>query len=241
MLQALGVIDAAESTRDIELELAELCSAYGFPHFWLVQQPKPNEDIMGLVLLGRFPEGWPETYIRKKYIIIDPTLRHLAKAERGFRWSEAVAALSHDTHARRVDRMMTDARRHGLHDGYLFPVHGRRGVLGTFTICGPLVDLEPVDVALFESLSKLVFWRVLELEKPQVHATMAAKLDVKLTHREMEALHYLSDGLTSPEIAAVLKISNHTVDWYMNGIQQKLSAKNRHHAVSIAFRLGLIS
>jgi LuxR family transcriptional regulator, quorum-sensing system regulator SdiA len=65
--------------------------------------------------------------------------------------------------------------------------------------------------------------------------------DIKLTHREMESLHYLADGMTSPEIAAVLEISNHTVDWYMNGIQQKLKAKNRHHAVALAFRLGLVS
>jgi len=27
----------------------------------------------------------------------------------------------------------------------------------------------------------------------------------------------------------------------MNGIQDKLNAKNRHHVVAIAFRLGLIS
>lgn len=241
MLEALGAIDAAESKAAVERQLAELCEAYGFPHFWLVHQPKPNEDVMGLVLFGRFPDAWPENYVRKKYIVIDPTLRNLAKAERGFRWSEAVEAHAHDAHARRVDRMMADARRHGLMDGYLFPVHGRRGVMGTFTVGGPVIDLEPVDMALFESLSKLTFWRVLALERPDIHAAMSQRLDVKLTHRETEALHYLSDGLTSPEIAAVLKISNHTVDWYMNGIQQKLGAKNRHHAVSIAFRLGLIS
>ena len=57
----------------------------------------------------------------------------------------------------------------------------------------------------------------------------------------MEALNYLADGMTSHEIARVLKISNHTVDWYMNGIQEKLKAKNRHHVVALSFRLGLIS
>ena len=37
----------------------------------------------------------------------------------------------------------------------------------------------------------------------------------------------------------MLKISNHTVDWYMNGIQDKLNAKNRHHVVACRFPLGL--
>ena len=62
-----------------------------------------------------------------------------------------------------------------------------------------------------------------------------------LTRREMEILHYLAEGLTSVEISKVLKISNHTVDWYMNGLQQKLKAKNRQQAVALAFRHGLVT
>jgi LuxR family transcriptional regulator len=62
-----------------------------------------------------------------------------------------------------------------------------------------------------------------------------------LTRREMETLEYLGYGMTSNEMGATLGLSAHTVDWYMNGIQDKLQAKNRHHVVAIAFRLGLIS
>ena len=47
--------------------------------------------------------------------------------------------------------------------------------------------------------------------------------------------------MTSNEMGATLGMSAHTVDWYMNGIQEKLHARNRHHVVAIAFRLGLIS
>ena len=47
--------------------------------------------------------------------------------------------------------------------------------------------------------------------------------------------------MTSNEMGATLGLSAHTVDWYMNGNQDKLNAKNRHHVVAIAFRLGLIS
>jgi LuxR family transcriptional regulator len=57
----------------------------------------------------------------------------------------------------------------------------------------------------------------------------------------MEILHYLAEGMTSMEISKHLKISNHTVDWYMNGLQDKLRAKNRQQAVALAFRYGLIT
>ena len=73
--------------------------------------------------------------------------------------------------------------------------------------------------------------------EPQLSADPA----IHLTRREMEVLNFLADGMTSPEIARVLSISNHTVDWYMNGIQEKLKARNRQHAVALSFRLGLIS
>jgi LuxR family transcriptional regulator len=66
-------------------------------------------------------------------------------------------------------------------------------------------------------------------------------MDTRMTRREMEVLNYLADGLTSNEISKILKISNHTVDWYMNGIQDKLNAKNRQHVVALSFRLGLVT
>ena len=74
------------------------------------------------------------------------------------------------------------------------------------------------------------------------HAIEPAKpIDTRMTRREMEVLNYLADGLTSNEISKILKISNHTVDWYMNGIQDKLNAKNRQHVVALSFRLGLVT
>jgi hypothetical protein len=38
----------------------------------------------------------------------------------------------------------------------------------------------------------------------------------------METLEYLGYGMTSNEMGATLGLSAHTVDWYMNGIQDKL-------------------
>ena len=68
-----------------------------------------------------------------------------------------------------------------------------------------------------------------------------APADINLTRRELEVLHFLADGMTSQEIGKILNLSSHTVDWYMNGIQEKLNAHNRQHVVALAFRNGLIS
>jgi len=66
-------------------------------------------------------------------------------------------------------------------------------------------------------------------------------LDTKITRREIDVISHLAEGLTSPEIAKVLQISSHTVDWYIHGLQEKMRAKNRQHVVALALRQGLVT
>ncbi len=101
---------------------------------------------------------------------------------------------------------------------------------------------EPGGVEPFRRIAKRLFWKLLELTDPEIMAELVSRVEVQMTRREMEALHYLADGMTSNDIGKVLDISSpHGPTGTMNGIQEKLKAKNRHHVVAIAFRLGLIS
>jgi LuxR family transcriptional regulator, quorum-sensing system regulator SdiA len=123
----------------------------------------------------------------------------------------------------------------------VLPVHGRSGLLGSLSIGGVPVDLSPVELSLFCTVTHKAFWRLLELRGEAEALDSPTLMETPLTRRELEILHYLADGMTSIEISKLLSISNHTVDWYMNGIQDKLKAKNRQQAVALAFRYGLIT
>lgn len=237
----LVVAEECRTAEELVVALEKLLELYGFDFYGLLKQPKPNENPMGLVLSGRWPKGWPETYIAKKYVLIDPTIRYLGMAQEGFRWRDTVAAFRNDPHAKRMERMMGDSMRFGLLDGYIFPVHGRSGLLGNMSVGGKPVDLSPVEMTLFDAVAKTAFWRMLQLRDQADAAPSVSLVDTRMTRREMEVLNYLADGLTSNEISRLLKISAHTVDWYMNGLQEKLNAKNRQHAVALAFRLGLVN
>jgi DNA-binding NarL/FixJ family response regulator len=61
-----------------------------------------------------------------------------------------------------------------------------------------------------------------------------------LTPREREVLHMLAGGLANKEIAARLKISEHTAKFHVASILGKLGAGTRTEAVSIGIRRGLI-
>ena len=70
--------------------------------------------------------------------------------------------------------------------------------------------------------------------------TPAGELTEPLTPREREVLRLLASGLGNKEIAAKLKISEHTAKFHVASILGKLGAASRAEAVSIGMRNGLI-
>lgn len=62
-----------------------------------------------------------------------------------------------------------------------------------------------------------------------------------ITKREEEVLQHIADGLSTPEVAAALYISQKTVKNHLAAIYQKLDARDRTQAVVRAVRMGIIS
>jgi DNA-binding NarL/FixJ family response regulator len=57
-----------------------------------------------------------------------------------------------------------------------------------------------------------------------------------LTHREVEILGLIARGLTNPEIAGRLYLSNHTIKTHINRIFAKTGSRDRGAAISYAYR-----
>jgi DNA-binding NarL/FixJ family response regulator len=66
-------------------------------------------------------------------------------------------------------------------------------------------------------------------------------VDEPLTHREVQVLELLAEGLPNKAIAARLGISDQTVKFHVASISGKLGAANRTDAVRRAVRRGLIT
>lgn len=241
IVEFLVLLQEAKTREQAAARLDSLITAYGFDFYSVVIQPLPQLKLQRSALAARWPQGWTEVYSQRKYSLIDPTLRWLRSAQRPFRWKDALLTLKADPHRQRMKRMTQEAARHGLHDGYLFPIHGRTGLLGSLAIGGPPIDLSPAELNLFDAAAKAVFWKFLEFSHLAEVFENPATVDVQLTRREMEVILLLANGLTSNEIAKELDISSHTVDWYINGLHEKLGANNRQHLIALAFRLALIS
>jgi DNA-binding NarL/FixJ family response regulator len=61
-----------------------------------------------------------------------------------------------------------------------------------------------------------------------------------ITRREEEVLQLIADGLSTPEVAAKLYISQKTVKNHLASIYEKLDARDRTQAVLTAVRMGIV-
>jgi DNA-binding CsgD family transcriptional regulator len=61
-----------------------------------------------------------------------------------------------------------------------------------------------------------------------------------LSMRERDVLQHLGQGKSNAEIADVLSITQETVKSHVKSVLNKIKAKDRTHAVVIAFRQGLL-
>jgi LuxR family transcriptional regulator len=241
-LRFLVTIEEVPSAEILKDEVEQLLNTFGFKYYCVFHQPKPIENAAELIVAANWPAEWVKRYVEKKYIVTDPTIRFLLRANRSFSWAQAVEAYKDNPHYRRMTAMMADGKSHGLQSGYIFPAFSRNGLIGATTIGGPDdIELTPAEIALLETSFRNAYLKYLEFMGEKHADSISSGLDISMTHREIQALNNLAEGNTSPEIAAILDVSPNTVDWYVSSLQTKLKARNRNHAVALAFRRGLIS
>ena len=76
---------------------------------------------------------------------------------------------------------------------------------------------------------------------PEVAVRLAEYLGKEdLTTRELEVLRLIRDGYRNKQIADQLTIAETTVSFHIKNLVDKLEAKDRTHAVTIALRRGLL-
>jgi ATP/maltotriose-dependent transcriptional regulator MalT len=61
-----------------------------------------------------------------------------------------------------------------------------------------------------------------------------------LSERELEVLSLIADGLSNAEIGRRLHVGRETVKSHARSILVKMPARNRTHAVALAFRTGIL-
>ena len=78
------------------------------------------------------------------------------------------------------------------------------------------------------------------LAAPRPHAAVTRAAATMLTSRELDVLKLVAQGLSNPDIAQRLVLSEHTVHRHLANILRKLSLSSRAAAAAWAARTGLV-
>lgn len=125
-------------------------------------------------------------------------------------------------------------RQFGISHGVVFPVFSIDGMRHALRFDG---DRAPLTQAEINELAMLSAHFVQAYDRSRYPLSDP----MGLTERELEVVQWSATGKTSLEIAAVMSLSDHTINAYMNNALRKLDCTSRTQLVAKALRMRLIS
>ncbi|MAW84997.1 MAG: LuxR family transcriptional regulator [Phyllobacteriaceae bacterium] len=233
---AIAYSEAAMQCRtayDILRLLKKLTLDLGYRYFAVYRLPGDlGDDFADITLVSNWPPELVRAYDEHRLLPASPMIKALRETTRPVTWNVA------DLNSNRADGadelVISLFREFGLLSGTCFPVHDARGRRGAVSFTGERKPCSLNEQVQLAWLCNLIF------QQADATRSEAERSLPKLTERETQCLVWTAAGKTSPEIAVILELSEHTVNHYLASSCQKLSAVNRAHAVAKALRLGYI-
>lgn len=219
--------DAYEIVRD-------LCGYSGFACIAVIAVPRQRDlQLARNVVVANWPEPFIRDYDALGLFAASETFAEAVESCTPAFWDWEGTGRKRLTEERAKVRDLF--RRYGFLNSMVVPVRDPHARLFLVSLCGNRPRPEPELVAGI----LLVSMHLVERLSGLVDEDSAA--GVRLSERERQCLDWTAAGKTSGEIAAILALSEHTVNQYVTSACQKLGTVNRVQAVAKAIRLGIIA
>lgn len=228
----LKEIGTLETQFDIFRFLKRLCDLFSFKAFIVFRLPQPSDTrISERSVITNWPTAFLSAYDRLGLLRTSPVVATLRRSTKPFAMTlpERLADLG-PVRAEAEELF----RSFQLTTTVALPVHDAAGSRAAIGFAG---DREAPDYGEMLELNLLgshVFDRLSQIAYADPRGTST------LTERETDCLAWTAEGKTSSEIAAILGLSEHTVNHYLNRAAKKLATVNRTQAVAKALRRGWI-
>jgi DNA-binding CsgD family transcriptional regulator len=225
-------IDQIQKKSEFEIVLADTLERYrlkslAFMGFNIGALNKGEPDI-----LVTYSQEWINHYRSRDYLEVDPVVHQGLKSILPVDWS------NFDRRDAKVRALFSESREAGLgNQGLSIPVRGRHGDMSLFSLTCEANEqewsaLKRNYIRDFQTLAVFFHQSVLR-------TYTNSEIQVQLTPREAECLHWAACGKTSEETAMILGLTRRGVRYHIENIIFKLNAVNLAHAVAkgIHFRI----
>jgi LuxR family quorum-sensing system transcriptional regulator CciR len=227
----------ADTEEQLFALLDEATRSLGFEQFAMghhVDLTGPPEDALRLTT---YNPDWIEIALTKRLFVDDPIHAASAKTAVGFLWSDVGKMIDLTDRQRRI---LEDARKYGLAEGYTVPVHVPGEYAGTCSFgARSLEKLAPdalpkaqlVGVFAFEAAR-----RIMRAKRRARHQEVPA-----LTQRQLDCVTYVAMGKSDWEIGRILGISEATAHEHIEAARKRYGVSKRTQLVIRALFDGQIT
>ncbi len=237
------LVEAAEEGRDLIPALTAIVKTFGFETFMYAfsgHTPKPANDSR-MYVFTTLPREWVMRYDQRAYVECDPRVMCSFESCLPFIWDQA----SERGKDPKTDEFLDDASAHGVASGVSFALHVVHPARTIFCLNSPnpVID-EQRRHAIARDLGEIVlfgqYFQELFVKAFLERGLSPPSQGAPLSGREVECLRLSTRGMTSQDIGNKLGISERTVNFHFGNILGKLGALNRHEAIAVAVRRGLL-
>ncbi len=186
-------------------------------------------------LVTNYPTHWMKHYVESNYMEADPVIAQIKQSRSTFYWSDIMK--KKNTHHDTTVNMMHEANESGLHNGIGVGFCDNVGEITGIGLCrSTKTKSQETDYEILACVQYLSSYF------HETYRDMISKAEeISLTDREIEILHWASEGKSDDVISDILIISLNTVRFHWKNIFKKLNANGRVYATSKALRLNLIT
>jgi len=175
-------------------------------------------------------DSWKNIYGQQEYWRVDHVLAALTKSNSAISWQTATD-ICNDVN----NEFKHMYQEYMGKDGLSIQVNGKEG-------------LTILSLAMREDYIGAEEHQVLEYIAPHIHEVFNRSGEMKrqnlrapkLTQREIEVLHWATEGKSTWDISTILSISERTVKFHFCNVFNKLDVINRSQAVAKAINYGLV-
>lgn len=218
-------IERAETASDVQREVRAFARPLGYDRFVLFSASAAQDDVIERIYWVEgdwFGDGAAidaETYMRRC-----PVTHHILQAREPFFWTKT------DGDNGEFYEIVRMPRGRGLH-GLQVPVFGPSGLEGAMSLGGEAVDASPQARLALTCLARAAFGAARRLMDGAGDEPVGS-----LSDREREVLALTAAGRRQGEIAAILRLSERTVENHLRRIRKRLGVATTAQAVRIAIR-----
>ena len=228
----LEALEAATCEADLQKLVEHLRDIYDVEHIVYHAINATGQQYAAFT----YQPSWGLHYHNNGYENVDPVVRSAFRKFHPFDWKRL------DWSNRTARRLFLEASDAGIgNQGFTVPIRGPNGQFAMLTANNNSGDDTwsrftndyKRDMLL---ISHFIHQKTMSIVDPEDDIQIA-----DLSPRERDALRLIAAGRSRGQVADNLKISEHTLRVYLDTARTKLRAMNTIHAVSLAYKGGLIT